>query len=254
MERWNNRVALVTGASAGIGAAICRELVKYGLQIVGCARNVEGIKNILKDDHVKKAPGSIYAIKCDLTKEDEITAMFEEIRNKFGRLDICINNAGLSFDCPLLSGTTGEWRTMLDVNVLALCICTREAIKLMRENNIDDGQIIHISSMSGHRIPAMDISMYAGTKFMVRALAEGLRRELKVTNSHIRVASISPGLVETEFEYRCYKDDPNKAKDIYESIQCMQAEDIAKAAVYVLENNPRVDVNDILLRPVEQHD
>ncbi|XP_054724903.1 uncharacterized short-chain type dehydrogenase/reductase y4vI-like [Uloborus diversus] len=251
MEKWNNRVALVTGASTGIGAAICRELVKYGTRVVGCARNVQQIRDLSQEIDT---PGSIHAIKCDLTKEDEILSMFEEIREKFGRLDICINNAGLSFDCPLLTGKTSEWRTMIDVNVLALCICTRESVKFMQENKIDDGQIIHISSMSGHRIPAMDISMYAGTKFMVRALTEGLRKELRNIGSHIRVASISPGLVETEFEYRCYSKNPEIARSIYSSIKCMDAKDIAETVIYVLKSPPHVDVNDVLLRPVEQKD
>lgn len=254
MERWKDRVALVTGASCGIGAAICRELVKYGLKVVGCARDVQRVQDMEKEEHMKNYPGSIFAIKCDLTKEEEISAMFQTIREKFKRIDICINNAGLSFDCPLMSGSTAEWRTMIDVNVLALCICNRESLKIMKENMIDDGQIINISSMSGHRIPAMDISMYAGTKFMVKALTEGLRRELKVAKSHIRVSSISPGLVETEFEYRCYKDDPDKARNIYESIKCMQAEDIAKTVTFILSTHPRVDVNDVLMRPVEQFD
>ncbi|KFM82604.1 Dehydrogenase/reductase SDR family member 11, partial [Stegodyphus mimosarum] len=236
MDRWNGSIALVTGASTGIGAAICRELVKHGMKVVGCARNVQRIQAMAEEETVVQSPGSIIPIKCDLTKEDEILSMFDKIRRTLGRLDVCINNAGLSFDCTLLEGRTEDWRTMLDVNVLALCICSREAVKLMREVHLDDGQIIQISSMSGHRIPAMDISMYAGTKFMVRALTEGLRRELRAAKSHIRVASISPGLVETEFEYRCYKDNPDKATAIYTSIKCMQPEDIAQAVVYILKN------------------
>ncbi|GFT62975.1 hypothetical protein NPIL_210971, partial [Nephila pilipes] len=114
MERWNGRVALVTGASVGIGAQLCRVLVKHGMTVVGCARSVEKIKAIAKEDCMKSSPGKLVAIKCDLTNESEILSMFDEIRQTFGRLDVCINNAGLGLDAPLLSGSTAAWRNMLD--------------------------------------------------------------------------------------------------------------------------------------------
>ncbi|XP_035222760.1 dehydrogenase/reductase SDR family member 11-like [Stegodyphus dumicola] len=190
MERWRGRVALVTGASAGIGAGICRELVKQGMVVVGCARNVEKIKAIAEEEEVRTAAGRLIAIKCDLTKESEILSMFQEIRQKFDRVDVCINNAGMSHDAPLLTGDTNQWRQILEVNVLALCICSRESIKLMKEKEIDDGQIIHISSIGGHRLPNFPLAgvhFYCGTKHMVRALTEGLRREVKTLNKNIRV-------------------------------------------------------------------
>ncbi|XP_055947635.1 dehydrogenase/reductase SDR family member 11-like isoform X1 [Argiope bruennichi] len=252
MERLQGRVALVTGASAGIGAALCSELCRQGMRVVGCARNAQKIREIAEEETKHGSPGSIYTIKCDLTQESDILSMFDEIRRTFGRLDICINNAGLSHDASLLDGATSEWKNMIDVNVLALCICTREAVKLMKEAKVDDGQIIHISSMSGHRIPEMTSFMYVGTKFMVRALTEGLRRELKADGSRIRVASISPGLVETEFEYRCFKNDPETAKSIYTTIKCLEPEDIVQSVLYILAAPPRVEVHDILLRPLEQ--
>lgn len=252
MERWSGRVALVTGASVGIGAAICRELVKNGMKVVGCARQVEKIKAIAKESDLKSASGSLHAIQCDLSQEAEILSMFDEIRKTYGRLDVCINNAGISIKNSLLDGSTSNWNKILNVNVMALCICTREAVKLMREKNIDDGQIIHISSMAGHRIPGSTNNFYSGTKFMVRTLAEGLRRELKEIKSHIRVACVSPGLVETEFAYRMEPDSPEKAKELYASIESLQAEDVAKTVISILHMPPHVDINDILVRPVEQ--
>ncbi|KAF8765096.1 Dehydrogenase/reductase SDR family member 11 like protein [Argiope bruennichi] len=260
MERLQGRVALVTGASAGIGAALCSELCRQGMRVVGCARNAQKIREIAEEETKHGSPGSIYTIKCDLTQESDILSMFDEIRRTFGRLDICINNAGLSHDASLLDGATSEWKNMIDVNVLALCICTREAVKLMKEAKVDDGQKLHKSieqrlmgkGMSGHRIPEMTSFMYVGTKFMVRALTEGLRRELKADGSRIRVASISPGLVETEFEYRCFKNDPETAKSIYTTIKCLEPEDIVQSVLYILAAPPRVEVHDILLRPLEQ--
>jgi len=257
MDRWRGRVALVTGASEGIGAAICRELVKYNMTVIGCARNVQKIREIAQEDIVQIAPGQLHAIKCDLNNEEEILSMFEEIRQNFEKIDVCINNAGFSTDSPLLSGQTSDWRRMLEVNVLALCVCTRESVKIMQEKGIDDGQIINISSMGGHRLASSSSAtfgthFYCGTKFMVRALTEGLRREVKGINSHIRVASVSPGIVETEFLPRMAENKPELARSVYNSIECLQGNDIADAVVYILKSPPHVDVNDILIRPVEQ--
>ncbi|GFY74950.1 hypothetical protein TNIN_128841 [Trichonephila inaurata madagascariensis] len=118
MERWYGKVALVTGASAGIGAGICRTLVQHGMVVVGCARSVDKIRAICEEDAVKTSPGKLVAIKCDLTQESEIVSMFDEILRTFGRLDLCVNNAGLGHDSPLLTGNTSDWRNMLDVSAL----------------------------------------------------------------------------------------------------------------------------------------
>ncbi|XP_042905643.1 dehydrogenase/reductase SDR family member 11 isoform X2 [Parasteatoda tepidariorum] len=254
MERWNGRVALVTGASVGIGAAICRQLVKHGMVVVGCARNVKKINEISEEDGVKKSPGRLIPMKCDLSNESEILAMFQAIKQDVGRLDVCINNAGLSHNAPLLSGTTSDWKNMLDVNILALCICTREAVKLMNEKGIDDGHIIHISSMGGHRVaPGMSgNNFYCGTKFMVRAITEGLRREVKEMKSKIRVSSVSPGVVETEFFPRLQKSDPAQGCALYNSMECLQPDDIAGTVVYILGTPPYVEVHDVLVRPQQQ--
>ncbi|KAF8765104.1 dehydrogenase/reductase SDR family member 11-like [Argiope bruennichi] len=253
MDRWFGRVALVTGASSGIGATLCRTLVQHGIKVVGCSRNVDKIKAIADEVAVKKAPGELMAIKCDLTKEMDILNVFDEIRRSFGRLDICINNAGLGHDAPLLSGKTSDFKNMLDVNVLGLTICTREAVKLMREKEVNDGQIIHMSSLGGHFLPSpgwVGVNFYCGTKFMVRALTEGLRRELKELKSHIRVASISPGLVQTEFFDNYLKDnDSLKPSDLFKHHQALQTKDIADSVLYVLSTPQYVEVHDILVRP-----
>ncbi|CAL1260841.1 unnamed protein product [Larinioides sclopetarius] len=252
MERWQGRVALVTGASAGIGAELCRVLVQNGMLVVGCARSVDKIKAIAEENAVKKSPGKIIAIKCDLTKESEILSLFDEIRQKIGRLDVCINNAGFSYDAPLLTGTASQFRGILDVNVMALCICTQQAVKLMQEKGIDDGQIIHISSVGGHAVPTegwLGANFYCGTKFMVRALTEGLRRELKGLNSHIRVASVSPGLVETHFFETYLKDNPTfRPEDVFK-MHPLQSKDVADSVVHILSAPQHVEIHDIILCP-----
>lgn len=190
MDRWRGRVALVTGASIGIGASVAQKLVEYGMTVVGCARDVDKITAIA--EKLKAFDGKLVPVKCDLRKEEEILAMFELIKKEHGGVDVCINNAGLSVSPDsILQGTTEAWRTQLDVNILALCICTRESVKQMQDRSVDDGQIINLSSMSGHRIPPSTIGMthfYSATKYAVNAITEGTRKELRQMKTHIRVA------------------------------------------------------------------
>ncbi|XP_060563185.1 dehydrogenase/reductase SDR family member 11-like isoform X1 [Ruditapes philippinarum] len=251
MEKWVGRVALVTGASAGFGESIAKRLVEYGMKVVGCARNIEKIQSL--SESLKDSKGSLTAIRCDISKEDEILAMFEKIKKDLGGVDVCINNAGLSYNAPLLSGTTEQWRHMLDINVLGLCICSREAVKSMRERGVDDGHIVLMSSMSGHRVVpnASHIHFYAATKFAVKALTEGLRNEVCALKSHIRVTSISPGLAKTEFSHRLFKDDLEQADKRYSGIQAMTADDVTDSVIYALAAPTHVQVHDILVRPTE---
>ncbi|KAB7496427.1 Dehydrogenase/reductase SDR family member 11, partial [Armadillidium nasatum] len=187
MERWNGRVALVTGASVGIGAAICKVLVGAGMKVVGAARGVEKIQEL--SNSLKKEKGSLTAVKCDLTKEEDIRHLFKEIKAKFGGVDVCINNAGFAYNISLLDGTPTEWKNMMDVNVIAVCLCSKLAIQSMRERGVDDGHIVNVSSTGGHRIPNMPgAHFYCGTKFALMAVSEGLRQEMRELKSHIRIS------------------------------------------------------------------
>ncbi|KAM9440405.1 dehydrogenase/reductase SDR family member 11a [Clarias gariepinus] len=253
MERWKGRVALVTGASIGIGAAIARTFVQQGMKVVGCARSVDKIEKLAAECQSAGYSGTLIPYKCDMTNEEEILSMFSAIKTLLQGVDVCINNAGLAHSEPLLSGCTKGWKNMLDVNILALAICTREAYQSMRERNVDDGHIINIGSMSGHRVlHSSDMHFYAATKYAVTALTEGLRQELREAKTHIRATCISPGLVETDFAFKLHKNDPEKAASVYESIKCLKAEDIASAVIYVLSAPPHVQIGDVQLRPVEQ--
>lgn len=243
----------MTGASVGIGAAIAKALVRHGMKVVGCARTVEKIEKLAAECQSAGLSGSLIPYKCDLSNEEEILSMFSAIKTLHQGVDVCINNAGLAHPEPLLSGKTECWRTMMDVNVLALSICTREAYQSMKERNVDDGHIININSMSGHRVvPSSTVHFYSATKYAVTALTEGLRQELREAKTHIRATAISPGLVETEFAFRLHSDDPEKAAATYASIKCLEADDIASSVVYALSAPPHVQIGDILMRPVEQ--
>lgn len=179
--------------------------------------------------------------------------MFSAIKTLHQGVDVCINNAGLAHPEPLLSGKTELWRNMIDVNVIAMSICTREAYQSMKERNVDDGHIININSMSGHRVaPNSAIHFYAATKYAVTALTEGLRQELRESQTHIRATSVSPGLVETEFAFRLHNNDPEKAAATYESLKCLKAEDLANAVVYILSAPSHVQIGDLQIRPTAQ--
>ncbi|KAM7412861.1 hypothetical protein PAMA_020312 [Pampus argenteus] len=253
MDRWKGRVALVTGASVGIGAAVAIELVRYGMKVMGCARDVEKIQKLAAECQSEGYSGVLVPFKCDLNNEEEILSMFAAIKTQHKGVDVCINNAGLALPESLLGGTTNNWRNMLDVNVLALSICTREAYQSMKERNVDDGHIININSMSGHRVvQKTDVHFYSATKFAVTALTEGLRQELREANSHIRATCISPGVVKTEFALRLYSQNPDKAAASFSKFKPLEAIDVANAVTYVISAPPHVQIGDIQMRPVEQ--
>ncbi|XP_041521645.1 dehydrogenase/reductase SDR family member 11 isoform X2 [Microtus oregoni] len=237
MERWRDRLALVTGASGGIGAAVARALVQQGLKVVGCARTVGNIEELAAECKSAGYPGTLIPYRCDLSNEEDILSMFSAVRSQHHGVDICINNAGMARPDTLLSGSTSGWKDMFNVNVLALSICTREAYQSMKERNVDDGHIININS---------------ATKYAVTALTEGLRQELLEAQTHIRATCISPGLVETRFAFKLHDKDPERAAATYEDIKCLKPEDVAEAVIYVLSTPPHVQVGDIQMRPTEQ--
>ncbi|XP_061733362.1 dehydrogenase/reductase SDR family member 11-like [Nerophis ophidion] len=253
MERWRGRVALVTGASVGIGAAIAKELVSFGMIVVGCARDLDKLKSVAAECLSEGHSGVLVPFKCDLTSEEDIASMFSAIKAQHKGVDVCINNAGVAHPEPLLSGRTSGWKNMLDLNVLALSICSREAYQSMKDRNVDDGHIININSMAGHRMVSNpDVHFYSATKFAVTALTEALRRELREANSHIRTSCISPGLVETEFTLRLYSGDAEKVDKTFSKYKPLDAKDVANAVTYVLSAPPHVQVGDVQMRPVEQ--
>jgi len=243
MDRWTDAVALVTGASEGIGEAVARRLHAEGLRVVGCARRVDRLQQMRE-----RLGGRFHPIACDLRSESDILRMFAEIETVWGGVDILVNNAGLGHHAPLLTGSTEHWRQMLEVNILALCICTREATRHMRARK--RGHVLHISSMAAHRVPP-DSGVYSATKYAVRSLTEGLRQELRAEGSPIRVTSISPGFVETGFA-RGYHKSEAKARETYGRYPVLQPHDVADAVAHCLAAPQRVQVHDMLIRPTEQ--
>ena len=243
----SDTVALVTGASSGIGRAVAIRLAQAGMKVAVCARRSDRLETIRNEigDH----GDNLMVQTTDLRDEASIQALFAAVREKWGGVDVLVNNGGLGHQAPLISGSTEHWREMLDVNVLALCICTREAIADMRSRG-DCGHVIHISSMSSHRVPNGS-GMYSASKFAVRSLTEGLRQELREAKSQIRVTAISPGFVETEFAEK-YTGSAQAAREAYGKYKVLQADDIANTVWYALTQPGHVQIHDMLIRPTEQ--
>ncbi|MEM9463659.1 MAG: SDR family NAD(P)-dependent oxidoreductase [Myxococcota bacterium] len=245
---WNGRVAMVTGASSGIGEAIAQMLAAAGARLVLLARREDRLR-ALADQLVAQGAAEVLTQTCDLRDEAQILAAFATTRERFDGVDLLINNAGLGRDAPLCSGATDDWREMLEVNVLALCVCTREAVADMRRRG-DRGHVVHISSMASHRVPPGS-GVYSATKYAVRSLTEGLRQELRAAGSDIRVTAISPGFVQTEFA-EVYHRDPAAAEQTYGRYPVLQSADVAEAVRYVITAPPHVQVHDLLMRPTQQ--
>lgn len=186
LNKWKNKVAVVTGASVGIGAAIAEKLVKEGLKVVVLTRRVEKVDEYAK--RLSGESGKLYGYKVDITQDEKVLEAFNWVLKNVGPVSILVNNAGVYKETTLINGETQLWKLTLDTNVLGLSICTREAIKQMQANNID-GQIIHIGSIPVYVLPnSPSFNMYTPAKQAVASLTEMLRQELNQIKSKIKVS------------------------------------------------------------------
>ena len=247
IHRWHGKTALVTGASSGIGEAIVTRLVAEGMRVVGCGRRKERVAEVFSA--ADSTGTNTLAVGCDVTEEAAVRAMFAAAKDRFGGVDVLINNAGLGHAGSLADGTADDWREMLEVNILGLCLCTREALADMRSRG-SFGQIIHIGSMAGQRVPP-GAGFYGATKHAVRALTESLRMELRDAGDPIRIGEICPGYVETGFAEHYFKS-AEKARETYSRFKVLEPIDVAEAVVYMLACPEHVQVHDVLMRPTDQ--
>ncbi len=249
MDKWVGKVALVTGASSGIGAAVAAALFEHGMHVVGCARNEQKLKEVGQSLQGK---GSFTAVKCDVTQEASILSMFQEVTTKYGGIDVLINNAGLNIDTTLLDGNTYDWKTLMDTNVMGVGVVAREGFKAMQAKGANDGYIVTIGSLAGFGVaPAANTHLYSASKFAARALTDGLRHEVRAAGTQIRVTHLSPGLVETNF--RCSMVGQEAAKVAYSQIRNLQPKDIADGVVYVLGTPPHVQVTELTINTTDPY-
>ncbi|MGB0646035.1 MAG: SDR family NAD(P)-dependent oxidoreductase [Bradymonadia bacterium] len=241
------KVAVITGASSGIGKATAMHLAERGYRLCLTARRESHLEALA---HTLGATTEVLIQPADIRNGTELGFVFDRVVQEWGTLDVLVNSAGLGRVAPLISGDVNHWKEMFDVNVIGLSVATQHAIRVMRDTT-DRGLIIHISSMSGHRVPEGTGSMYSATKHAVKALTEGLRRELRSLNSGIRVCAISPGFVETEFA-EVMTGDPAAAQALYSRFKCLSAADVAQSVGWLIDTPEHMQVHDILMRPTQQ--
>ncbi len=222
---------VVTGVSSGIGKALAEKCVAAGAEVVGLCRRVA------------EAPDGVKVLACDLTSEADVRGVF----SKLGPFDVLVNNAGVGLMSKITDGDLDDWDLMWQVNVRALALCSQLALK-----HFDGpGQIINVSSMSGHRVPPGG-GFYAPTKFAVRAITESLRLELRAMKSSVRVSSVSPGFVDTPLLNDYFKGREDVLANTKASIKMLEPEDIAQVICNIMQTPIHVEVGDVLLRSVDQ--
>ena len=240
------KVALVTGASSGIGDATARALAEAGADVAITARRIERLDVLARD--LEKSGARALAISADLVREDESRRVVAETEAHFGRLDILVNNAGVMLLAPVDGSDPQDWRHMLELNVLGPMVSSQAALAGMRARR--GGHIVNIASTAG-RIANANASGYAASKFALVAFTESLRRE--VFNDRIRVTVIEPGVVETELREHIPHGATKQALDSWAaSMRQLQPEDVANAVLYAVMQPDHVNVNEILMRPTDQ--
>lgn len=240
------RVALITGASSGIGEATAKALASAGATVALAARRKERLDALVRS--IQARGGKAFAIVADFGKESQAQRAVAETQAHYGRLDILVNNAGVMYLEPVAEADLARWRKMLELNVLGLIAATQAALGGMRQRR--DGHIVNIASTAG-RIANPNAAGYSASKFGVVGFSEALRRE--VYKDNIRVSVIEPGLVETELrEHIAHADTQTAINAWAASVRQLQSADVANAIVYCVSQPDHVCINEILMRPTDQ--
>lgn len=240
MNRWKGKIAVVTGASAGIGLAVAQSLLREGLIVVGLARRKEKMEKEMNGVEGKER---FYPLKCDIRSKEEVCDAFAWIKKNLGTVQVLINNAGIIIQGSLIETTREDWEKVFNVNVMGLLQCTSEAVKMMKEADVE-GHVIHINSIEGHLVHLfgdLKINVYAGSKHAVTGLTKTLQLEL--LGGKVRVTSISPGYVKTDIM---------AASNVTISTDehpALEASDIADSVVYVLGTPQRVQIQELIIKP-----
>ena len=238
MQDLTGKVAVITGASSGIGEATARLLVAEGVRVVLVARRRDRI-----DALAAELGDAALALTADVGNAAAVADVFGEVERRFGGLDLLFNNAGLGVNARFEASDSADWKRMIDVNLYGVLHCTQAAIPLMRGR---PGAMISSVSSVGGRYGTESWSVYSATKFAVVGFHDALRKELG--GEGIRVSVIEPGAVWTEFGQNVSE----AMRERRESLDALTSEDVAQALVYAFAQPPRVLVEEILIRPVRQ--
>ena len=241
-----DKVAVVTGASSGIGYATALALAKAGAKVAAGARRVDKLESLQKE--IQKSDGEILIEKVDVTIKEDCNSFIDIVLKKWNHIDILINNAGIMPLSFFKNLKINEWEQMIDVNLKGVLYCTAAAIPTLINNK--SGHIINISSVAG-RVVFPAGSVYCATKYAITAFSEGLRQELS-QRYNIKVTCVEPGVVATELPNTITDKSLEGFVESVKKMEALQADDIANAIVYALDSPRYVNVNEILLRPISQ--
>ena len=247
MTDLTDTVAIITGASSGIGEATAHRLAQEGASVALAARREDRLQSLRND--IEADGGSAIVCPTDVTDRQQVQALADAVLDAFGQIDVLVNNAGVMPLSLMENLHEDEWEQMVDVNVKGVLHAIGAVLPAMLEQ--ERGHVINISSVAGRRtFPGS--AVYSGTKFFVRALSERMRNELAPTYN-IRVTSIEPGAVETELPNTITDQDIlTMLEDGHDQMQMMQPEDIADTIHYALTAPEHVDVEELLVIPPAQ--
>jgi 3-hydroxy acid dehydrogenase / malonic semialdehyde reductase len=241
----NKRIALITGATSGIGGATAGLLARNGYKLILCGRRADRLQALATS---LSAETEVTTLTFDVRNRDEAVKQIRALPESYKEVDVLINNAGNAHGLdPIQTGNIDDWDAMIDINVKGLLYVSREIIPGMTARK--SGHIINIGSIAGKEVYPNG-NVYCASKSAVDALTQGMRMDLNPFG--IKVTSINPGLVETEFSVVRFKGDEQRAANIYKGLQPLQAEDIAEIISYVLSAPAHVMLADITVFPTAQ--
>lgn len=246
-ERLGGTVAVITGASSGIGEATAHALAREGATVIVLARRADRLVKVV--EAIEADGGRAHAHEVDVTDASAVARVMSAVGSEHGRIDVLVNNAGFLSNSPALDADLSEWHRMVDVNVTGVLNTTHAALPLLtaavgQARGIAD--IVTVSSLAGRRVPTLESNVYAATKHAVNAFSEAIRREL--IGKRVRVGLVEPGIVRSEMTTGGGKGAPDATKG-----DPLVAADIADAIVYVVTRPEHAAVSEIVIRPSEQH-
>lgn len=244
-------VALITGASSGIGESTARELAAHGATVVLVARRVDRLDALANE--IRASGATALAIEADVTQRPAAEGTVQRAVDEFGRLDVLVNNAGVMLLGPILDAPMEEWERMVQLNLLGLLYCAKAALPHLLEaaerGPRRTSDLVNVSSVAGRQV-RLGSGVYNATKHAVGAFSESLRQE--VTGRHVRVSLIEPGAVDTELAAHNRPEIREGLAERFADMQRLEAHDIADAIAYIVTRPRHVAINEILIRPTEQ--
>jgi NADP-dependent 3-hydroxy acid dehydrogenase YdfG len=241
-----NQIVLITGASSGIGAACAKVFANAGAKLILAARRLERLQELVELSDTTSV--QYHLLQLDVSDRSAVESAISTLPPGWSDIDILINNAGLSRGLDKLhEGDFQDWEEMIDTNIKGLLYLTRYVVPGMVSR--DRGHVVNIGSIAGHQTYPNG-NVYCGTKAAVRAISEGLKQDLLGTP--IRVSSVDPGMVETEFSEVRFHGDSDRAKKVYQGVTPLTPDDVADVVFFCVTRPSHVNINEVVLMPVDQ--